>query len=236
MRLPLVLVLAACGSREPAEKGVTPFSDTPADGAGRGGRISDGAPQLIVGVVDGWDGVRAELRRYERDGDGWREVGGPIAAVVGGKGVAWGRGLHAQPATKVEGDGRAPAGAFAIGRAWSEPLGDSWRCVDDAQSRHYNDVFDAAGVAQDWASAEEMRIDPYRLVVEIDHNPDDVPGGGSCIFFHVWDGPDDTGTLGCTAMAEADLAALIAWLQPGARYVLLPRDERAAVAASWGLP
>lgn len=215
-------MLAACGSQA-----------APAPAPERG--LLDDAPQLVVATVDGWDGVRAELRRYERDGAGWREVGAPIAAVIGGAGAAWGLGLHPQTATKVEGDGRSPAGAFRIGRAFAS-LGDAWKCVDDPASAHYNDVLDATGVAVDWASAEDMAIDPYRLVVEIDHNPADVAGAGSCIFLHLWSGPDDGGTLGCTAMAEPDLASLITWLRPGAVYVLLPRAERDAVAAAWRLP
>jgi len=228
----LLVLLAACGSRgEPAPaKVAVPIDAQPT--------LLDKAPQVIVGVIDGWDATNAELRRYERDGKTWREVGAPIAAVIGEAGAAWGSGLHpvdrAGP-LKREGDGRAPAGAFRIGRAWSSPLAESWRCVDDPASAHYNQVLDSAGVDADWRSAEHMRIEPYRLVVELDHNPGDAPGGGSCIFLHVWDGAD-VPTAGCTAMAEPELAAIIAWLRPGAIYVLLPRPERDAVASSWGLP
>jgi L,D-peptidoglycan transpeptidase YkuD (ErfK/YbiS/YcfS/YnhG family) len=86
--------------------------------------------------------------------------------------------------------------------------------------------------------------DLYAWVVEVDHNAAShaahdaappVPGGGSCIFLHVWDGPGSV-TAGCTAMAEPALAASIAWLRPGAVYVLLPRDEHAALAGAWQLP
>ena len=45
----------------------------------------------------------------------------------------------------------------------------------------------------------------YTWVVEVRHNPAAIPGGGSCIFLHVWDGPADT-TVGCTAMPEPTLA------------------------------
>lgn len=184
-----------------------------------------------------------------------------MPATVGRAGVAWGRGLHGDGApagrdgpVKREGDGRAPAGRFRILRAFgydaAPPAGAalpyqavdaSWRCVDDPASAHYNDVLDQDGVAVDWSSAEVMRRDDelYRWVVELDHNAASgaapVAGGGSCIFLHVWGGPDDV-TAGCTAMPREDLEALIAWVRPGASYVLLPRSEYAALSAAWRLP
>ncbi|MCA9674683.1 MAG: hypothetical protein KC464_06570, partial [Myxococcales bacterium] len=155
-------------------------------------------------------------------------------------------------------DGRAPAGAFRLLRAFGydprPPAGtslpyrqvdDGWRCVDDPASRRYNQVLDARDVAVDWTSAEEMRRDDdlYRRLIEVDHNHashgDDEaaprPGGGSCIFLHVWRDADGV-TAGCTAMPLADLEDLIGWLRPGAIYVLLPATERAALAAAWHLP
>jgi L,D-peptidoglycan transpeptidase YkuD (ErfK/YbiS/YcfS/YnhG family) len=241
----LLVALAACASKpEPA----APTA------------LLDDADQLVVGVAADWDATAVTLTRYERRDGAWRRVGEPVPAVLGRAGQAWGRGLHGAgpPAgrggpTKVEGDGKAPSGAFTIVRSFGydaappagtalsyQPLDDGWRCVDDPASTHYNDVMDADGVTVDWASAETMRRDDelYRWVIELDHNAatgDATPGGGSCIFFHVWDGPDDT-TAGCTAMAEPALAELLAWLRPGAVYVLLPRAEHDAVAAAWGLP
>jgi L,D-peptidoglycan transpeptidase YkuD (ErfK/YbiS/YcfS/YnhG family) len=214
-------------------------------------------PKLVVGVADAWDSTRARLQRFERDGYGWRAVGDPIDAVLGGSGLAWGRGVHGDGApagragpVKVEDDGRSPAGAFRVTRAYgydaagveggSLPytrLEESWRCVDDPASSHYNRVFDATGVDADWRSAEEMRDygELYRWVVEVEHNGAREPGAGSCIFLHVWGGADSP-TAGCTAMAQDDLETLLAWLRPGAVYVLLPRDERDALGAAWGLP
>ena len=222
--------------------------------------LLDGAPQLVVGVAADWDATDVTLTRYERRGDAWSPVGAPIPAALGRAGQGWGRGLHGAGApagrpgpVKVEGDGKAPSGAFRILRAFGydpapvagaalpyQALDASWRCVDDPGSAHYNDVLDADGVAVDWTSAEEMRRtdELYRWVIELDHNAasgDAHPGAGSCIFFHVWAGPDDT-TAGCTAMDRSALEDLLAWLRPGAIYVLLPRAEHDALAAAWGLP
>jgi L,D-peptidoglycan transpeptidase YkuD (ErfK/YbiS/YcfS/YnhG family) len=206
----------------------------------------------VVGLADGWDADTAQLQRYERAGAGWRRVGEPVPAVLGGAGLAWGRGLHgAQDGRqKAEGDDRSPAGAFRLVRAYgyaAEPVGGAalpyqaldanWHCVDDPESEVYNHVVDARAASHDWTSAEDMTGygELYRWVIEVEHNGDAVPGAGSCIFLHVWSGADST-TLGCTAMPRESLEGLLAWLRPGAVYVLLPRAEYDARAAAWGLP
>jgi L,D-peptidoglycan transpeptidase YkuD (ErfK/YbiS/YcfS/YnhG family) len=78
----------------------------------------------------------------------------------------------------------------------------------------------------------------YRRVIVVDHNPEPSPGAGSCIFLHLWHGPDGGGTAGCTAMSPAPMEALLAWLDPAARpvYVLLPADRAAALRTGWALP
>ena len=179
--------------------------------------------------------------------------------VIGHTGIGWGQGLHGAGApagragpVKREGDGRSPAGIFALGPSYgvapTAPPGtrvkytavsEPWRCVDDAASAHYNRVLDERTVAKDWTSAEDMRRRDrlYDWVIDVRHNPAAVAGAGSCIFLHVWRGPAD-GTVGCTAMAAPELAELIAALDPAARPVLvqLPAAEHAALADAWGLP
>jgi L,D-peptidoglycan transpeptidase YkuD (ErfK/YbiS/YcfS/YnhG family) len=90
----------------------------------------------------------------------------------------------------------------------------------------------------------------YRIGVVVAHNGpgvDDglVPGasgaaasgGGSCIFLHVWNGPGST-TSGCTAMPDAALQEILAWLDASAEPVLvqLPRPEFGRLRAAWALP
>jgi D-alanyl-D-alanine dipeptidase len=64
-----------------------------------------------------------------------------------------------------------------------------------------------------------------------------VRGGGSCIFLHVWRGPEST-TSGCTAMPEGDLAEVIRWLDHDAVPVVveLPRAAYLRRVRSWELP
>jgi L,D-peptidoglycan transpeptidase YkuD (ErfK/YbiS/YcfS/YnhG family) len=218
------------------------------------------AAQLVVATVDDWGDVTAELARFAREpGGAWKPVGASWPAVVGARGSAWGRGLHGRGApagrggpVKREGDGKSPAGVFALGAAFGyeaapppgarEPytqVDDSWVCVDDPRSARYNRVFNAGGVTPDWSSFEAMRRpdDLYRWVVVVDHNADAAAGDGSCIFLHVWHGRT-AGTAGCTAMERPDMEALLTWLDPAARpvFVLLPAAERDALRGAWGLP
>ena len=225
-----------------------------------GVRIPDEARQLIVVEAAGWNTTRATIARWQREpGQPWQAVSGPDPAILGYAGAAWGRGLHGDGApagrsgpVKREGDGRSPAGIFALGPAYgyaaAPPPGtrarytrssDTLRCVDDGASKHYNQIVDEATVASDWNSAEDLRRGDaqYTWVVDVRHNAAAVPEGGSCIFLHVWSGPKGK-TTGCTAMAEPVMNALLAGLDPAARpvLVLLPASERAALAAAWGLP
>ncbi|HET9982350.1 MAG TPA: L,D-transpeptidase family protein [Longimicrobiales bacterium] len=221
-----------------------------------------GATQAVLVTTAGWDSVPGTLRRYERAalGKPWLAVGAPIPVVVGKGGLGWGIGLHGGPPDrpgprKREGDGKAPAGVFRIGSAFGyAPAAEhpwirlpyihstaSWKCVDDPASRHYNQVLDETGVKKDWSSHEDMRLEgeAYRLGAIVEHNwgKSTRPSAGSCIFLHIWDGPASS-TVGCTAMAPADLEALLRWLDPRRRPVLvqLPREQYDALRAEWRLP
>jgi zinc D-Ala-D-Ala dipeptidase len=224
-------------------------------GQGRGAPVPR---QLLVVTTPAWDSVSGTLRRYVRAGAGapWRMVGAPVPIVVGQSGLAWGDqalGRRSDP-RKREGDGRAPAGRFALGTAFgfAPPaqmdrvrlpylqLADDTECVDDSASTHYNTVIgrDAAGRV-DWTSAERMRtIDLYRLGVVVRYNADPVRRGrGSCIFLHIWRAPASP-TAGCTAMPADDLEAIVQWLDPARRPMLvqLPAAEYARLRRPWGLP
>jgi L,D-peptidoglycan transpeptidase YkuD (ErfK/YbiS/YcfS/YnhG family) len=208
-------------------------------------------------VIDDWSSTHATLRLWHRDHDHWQPVGEPWPATIGSAGAAWGAGLHGVGApagrtgpVKHEGDRKSPAGAFALrsayGYAATPPPGSRlpytqvdtpWECVDDPASPHYAQIVDREHVDADWRSSEMMRRADtlYTWVVDIAHNPARTPDAGSCIFLHVWHDADSP-TVGCTAMAEPQLAHLLATLDPSATYVLLPRDEYRALAAPWGLP
>ncbi|MCW5802832.1 MAG: D-alanyl-D-alanine dipeptidase, partial [Deltaproteobacteria bacterium] len=215
------------------------------------------AKQLITARIVNWASTRATLQRYRRAGHAWMPEGAPWPAVIGRTGAAWGAGLHGVGApgdlegpVKREGDGKSPAGAFALhgayGYAAQPPAGtrvpytaldEGWQCIEDTRSAHYNQILDRRRIAIDWTSTDRMRRrdDLFTWIVDVAHNPARTPGAGSCIFLHVWQGETKT-THGCTAMEEPRLAALIAGLDPTAVYVLLPDAEYAALAQAWQLP
>jgi L,D-peptidoglycan transpeptidase YkuD (ErfK/YbiS/YcfS/YnhG family) len=77
----------------------------------------------------------------------------------------------------------------------------------------------------------------YRLGFVIEHNAAGERGAGSCIFGHLWKSPTDA-TTGCTAMSDATMVHLLAWLkrEDTPIFVLLPEHEYGRLYAEWGLP
>ena len=192
--------------------------------------------QMVVVQPDAIVGVSAQVYLLERIRDlaPWKIVAGPLPAVVGKRGVAWGMGEPGLPnpgvyPDKNEGDGRSPAGIFrlsgAFGTSPQAPPGvklpwlectPTLRGVDDVKSKYYNRIVDEDTIPdKDWDSAEIMRRDDgaYEMGVLIDHNAGRRAGAGSCIFLHLWKGPDQ-GTAGCTALAREDILKILTWLDP----------------------
>jgi L,D-peptidoglycan transpeptidase YkuD (ErfK/YbiS/YcfS/YnhG family) len=207
--------------------------------------LADGVPsgcgQVVLVLSPAAESVDARLWLMERDWRGWSAVRGPIAVTLGHKGLAWGAGEHRVEMPtgfqlKREGDLCSPAGVFripfAFGLAPAEqagwlrlpytPLTSDIVGVDDPKSRSYNQVVDRKKVEPDWDSDEPMlrRGLLYEWGAFIGHNPDRVPGVGSCIFFHLWTAPGE-GTAGCTAMSAEDLRTLLEWLDPAKSPVLV---------------
>ncbi len=220
------------------------------------------ARQLVLVEAPGWDAPTGEMRRYQREDSSahWQPVGQAQAVALGRAGSAWGIGLHALPQPgpqKREGDGKSPAGAFAIGTAFGyaasentalpyRAMQDTDYCIDVPQSPLYNQLVDAAQAGKDavQGSTEPMRLDihndgdpRYRIGFVISHNPRNTPGAGSCIFAHLTRREGEA-TAGCTAMPDAGMQTLLGWLDPARDpvFVLLPRAELVRLAPAWGLP
>jgi D-alanyl-D-alanine dipeptidase len=211
--------------------------------------------QIIVVNTPGWNAVDGVLSRFEKRDGKWQQIGDKFPIVVGKNGLAW-DGILELPAgtadpVKKEGDGRSPAGIFRItelfgfapssadGRMKYRPLTDSVECVDDPSSMAYNDIVDRKEIpSPDWNSSEKMRtIEVYKEGAVVGYNEPSVPGAGSCIFMHIWNGPGH-GTAGCTAMDEKRLQEVTEWLDSGKQPLLLqfpaPLYER--IRESWQLP
>lgn len=223
----------------------------------RAGAPLGNARQLVVVTTPDWNDIHGKLYRYERSKIGWTRVGEPFSVVIGRKGLGWGLGTVSSlrkpgDPVKQEGDGRSPAGVFPIGAGfgydsqkpdWMKlpyiPLTSATECVDDAKSEYYNAVVDrVATLKPDWDSSEKMRsIDVYRWGVVVNQNAAHQRSGGSCIFLHIWHGPERP-TAGCTAMEESQLEELIRWLDPSANpsMVALPQAEYDRLRSEWQLP
>lgn len=227
--------------------------------------------QMIVVTTPDWNTVEGRLQRYERANthQSWQPIGDSIPIVVGKNGIGWGIGLvptndpairQASDPVKKEGDGRSPAGVFALGRAFgdsAQPLPGSKmpylslipsiECVDDTTSKFYNRLVDRASVTPDWKSSEHMRAtgEAYRWGIVVGHNgilaegkqKPPVPGGGSCIFLHIWHS-QVSGTAGCTAMPQPYLESLLLWLDPARKPLLvqLPAEQYGQLMHRWNLP
>ena len=221
----------------------------------------DQSLQCVVVLTDDWRSTSGVMRSFERNGasENWTAHGPEIPVVVGKKGLGIGRGLArlkmGDAPVKAEGDDRAPAGIFRLSSVfgyaparsanWVKlpylPLSKTIEGVDDPNSHYYNKLVDRSRVRHvDWRSSERMRRDDalyYKWGIVVDHNAAAIPGAGSCIFLHIWEGPASP-TSGCTAMADRDLVELIRWLDPARRPILvqMPRATYRAVRARYNLP
>jgi L,D-peptidoglycan transpeptidase YkuD (ErfK/YbiS/YcfS/YnhG family) len=218
------------------------------------------ASQMVLVTIPGWDADHGSMRTYVRDGAAWHEVGTPKPVTIGKAGAAWGVGLHEAQSggpVKREGDNRSPAGVYRIGDVFGyaaradtampyRALHDTDYCIDTSASPLYTRIVDTRKVGEGAAkdSTEPMRRDlhasgdqRYRLGFVIEHNEAARKDVGSCIFGHLWKSPTSP-TAGCTAMSDATMSHLLAWLKPKDEpvFVLLPESEYKRLRATWNLP
>lgn len=242
--LPILLLMAALSSnRADAAPSVIPADST----------------QLLLVTMADWQAPGGRLQAFERVDGTWRTVRPAFSVSIGTHGSAWGLGLHPpqEGLVKREGDGKAPAGVFELGSAFGyapanatalgyQPMTESDWCVDVNESPLYNRIVstDEVGEPAVAGSSEPMRRDLHRKGDSvyakgfvIAHNPNNISAAGSCIFAHLWRAPG-TPTAGCTAMPEAEMDALLAWLDRSRRpiLVLLPESEYRRLQADWQLP
>ncbi len=200
--------------------------------------------QLLFVTTPDWNSKEGTLQRYERIGKSknWKKVGEPISIILGRNGLAWGLGLHTTPKNakyiKREGDGRSPAGLFYLGHGFGyqdfniefpyKVYKRTDHCVDDSNSKWYNRIVDSTKVAKDYKSFEHMRLknNLYKYGITVNHNPNQVKNGGSCIFMHIRSG-NGKGTAGCTAMSEDKIKEILKWLKEEKKPLLLqlPKGE-----------
>jgi D-alanyl-D-alanine dipeptidase len=213
--------------------------------------IPEDSRQLLVVTTADWSTKDGTLKRYEKQDEKWIEVGEAIQIIIGRNGLGWGKGLHTVPQDakiiKREGDGKAPAGLFSLAHAFGydttgfsmnfpyEVYKTTDHCVDDASSQWYNKIIDSTKVEKDYKSFEYMKMQNhlYKYGIVVNHNQEQIPMGGSCIFIHLKN-KTGKGTAGCTAMKEDEIVELLKWLKEEEKPLLLqlPQEEMQKVPLS----
>ena len=196
------------------------------------------ARRLVLVTAASMNTIAATMRLYERasPAESWRARGDAEPAVVGKTGMAWSQFFRrlARPGEpiKIDGDKRAPAGVYSIGRSFgilasSRPgylqITPDTICVDDPASPAYNSIASRARLGPRVHAENMSRALPmYRRGLLVDYPTDAGRRAGSCIFIHVWSSPK-TGTAGCVALPEPRVEALQEFAEGGAALAILPR-------------
>ncbi|HEX6677941.1 MAG TPA: L,D-transpeptidase family protein [Actinomycetes bacterium] len=179
------------------------------------------ATQAIVVTGGSWRDTRATVRVYQRSGNRWRLVRGPMPARVG---------RHGFSAHRHEGDGTTPAGIFGLVHGFGslpDPgvHGFGWRrlgrgsCWSGERADYNRWVAGRRCTARDENLWKSRRV-AYRYAALIDFNyRRPVYGRGSGIFLHQQTGRP---TAGCVSLRAADLVAVLRWMRPGVRIVIGP--------------
>jgi L,D-peptidoglycan transpeptidase YkuD (ErfK/YbiS/YcfS/YnhG family) len=195
------------------------------------------ARRLVLVTADDMNSPAARLQRVARANTNapWRPDGAPASALIGRNGIGWGYPFRAfarlgEP-VKVEGEKRAPAGIYAIGHPFGFapsprpgylPIREGMVCVDDVRSGAYNTIVSRAQVSPQVHGDNMARVPEYRRGLLVDYPSSRGARGGSCIFIHLWL-PNKTGTAGCVALREPQLAQLQDFAQGGAVLAIVPR-------------
>ena len=168
---------------------------------------------IVVGVPKA-SATTGTLTAFQRVGQEWKVVLGPVPAKVGELGVG----------APADGVYRTPAGTFGFDQAFGrEPNPgtkmpyfqatdqDWWD--EDAKSPTYNTHVRSAAAP---SSIVENLYDSgpvYDYAVNIAHNPGRVPGQVAGIFLHVTNGSP---TWGCVAIGREEMKSILNWLDPAA--------------------
>lgn len=197
-----------------------------------------GAKRLVLVTADTMSSTVATMRLFERDApkQPWRALGDAEPALVGRAGMAWShfyRELRrGNEPIKVEGDKRAPAGVYPIGRTFGTvpslrrghlQVTQDTVCVHDLASPQYNNIVSRSRIGPNVGVENMSRVQPmYRRGLLVDYPTDAKARAGSCIFIHVWKSPT-VGTAGCVSLPEPRVEALQEFSAPGAVLAILPR-------------
>ena len=174
---------------------------------------SQPAQWIVVGVPAA-NATTGTLTAFQRVGQQWKAVLGPMPAKVGELGVG-------APADGVH---RTPVGTFTFGQAFGRQPNpgtkmpyfqatdqDWWD--EDAGSPTYNTHVRASDSPSSIAENLYDSGPVYDYAVNIAVNPQRIPGRVAGIFLHVTDGDP---TWGCVAIGRDEMRSVLNWLDPSA--------------------
>ncbi|MEL6133896.1 MAG: hypothetical protein AAFR59_11085 [Bacteroidota bacterium] len=197
--------------------------------------------QILLVTTDNWDTPKGtlSLHTWDEAQQSWKQEGEALPVLIGKKGLGWGLGMHDarewEGPRKKEGDLKSPAGVFELGTAFGyqvEAPAFDWpymsvvnttMCIEDVQSHYYNQILEEGETTPDWSSTDHMlrKDDLYEWGIFVSHNTGSpTPGGGSCIFIHVWR-EGGNGTAGCTSLDKSELKKMLHWMDPKAQTLLV---------------
>lgn len=193
--------------------------------------------QVVFVKTPAANSIKGIMFLYEGKRDTWK-LTDSFPVTVGRSGLAKDAHtaipLNDDLPVKREGDGKSPSGIFNLWKVFSYhnlqhlkmpfvQVDTNFYCVDDVNSRYYNQLILADTAVKDFNSFEHMKLNSngyeYGVWVLYNSNPA-IAGSGSCIFLHVWR-DENTPTSGCTAMAKENMLKLIRWLDEKKKPVLL---------------
>ena len=135
---------------------------------------------------------------------------------------------------KKEGDLKTPIGEFNLGIVFGThekkeitmdktlkyiQINKKLYWVDDPNSKYYNQLVDITKEEKDWNSAEHLieHTIPYEYAIEINSNPQNIPGKGSAIFLHC---KNKNYTAGCIAISPAKMKELLKSINKDTKIVI----------------
>lgn len=173
--------------------------------------------QVITVSVSDARATTGVLEAWQRRGEGFTRVRGPVPVYVGEDGVGLASERRSRTPrgvfTLTESFGRAPDPGTALPYT-RVGLAHWW--VSDTRSPFYNQMRlcrPGASCGFRQARAEQLGdIKAYAHAIVIDYNRNPaVSGAGSGFFLHVSEGKP---TAGCVSMPRADVRWLLRWLDP----------------------
>jgi L,D-peptidoglycan transpeptidase YkuD (ErfK/YbiS/YcfS/YnhG family) len=177
------------------------------------------ATEVITALASSTSSTTATLQAWDKVAGGWQRHGGAVVAHLGSAGLT----AHASESLSA-----TPIGSFALSRSFGKLANpgtglpyhqtspaDWWISQPGALYNTMQTCTSACAFTQGDPNEHLYYETPYyNYAVVIEYNTASVvQGAGSAFFLHVTDGKP---TAGCVSIPQANLVAIMQWLNPAA--------------------